>query len=100
VRVGAVLDVGSPKTHELRSAGFRNFLATHLGDLSKGKWPRALIFGDSKVHRQRPRSSGASRSRLMRALTDAGLPAMMVHDPRHTAASLAIASGANLKAVQ
>lgn len=37
---------------------------------------------------------------LMRALTDAGLPRMTVHDLRHTAASLAIASGANVKAVQ
>ncbi|WP_163618012.1 tyrosine-type recombinase/integrase [Microbacterium sp. B35-30] len=36
----------------------------------------------------------------MRALTDAGLPRMTVHDLRHTAASLAIASGANAKAVQ
>lgn len=36
----------------------------------------------------------------MRALANAGLPRMMVHDLRHTAASLAIASGANVKAVQ
>lgn len=36
----------------------------------------------------------------MRALTDAGLPRMTVHDLRHTAASLAIASGANVKAMQ
>ena len=36
----------------------------------------------------------------MRALADAGLPRMTVHDLRHTAASLAIASGANVKAVQ
>ena len=36
----------------------------------------------------------------MRALATAGLPRMTVHDLRHTAASLAIASGANVKTVQ
>lgn len=34
------------------------------------------------------------------ALDDAGLERMTIHDLRHTAASLAIASGANVKAVQ
>lgn len=100
VLVGSELHVGSPKTHELRSVEFPSFLAEPLGDLAKGKEPRALLFGDGDVHIQRPRSSGASRSWFMRALTDAGLPRMTVHDLRHTAASLAIASGANVKAVQ
>jgi len=35
-----------------------------------------------------------------RALETAGLPAMTIHDLRHTAASLAISSDANVKAVQ
>jgi integrase len=35
-----------------------------------------------------------------RALTAAGLPPMTIHDLRHTAASLAISAGANVKAVQ
>lgn len=35
-----------------------------------------------------------------RALLAAGLPPMTVHDLRHTAASLAISAGANVKAVQ
>lgn len=100
VRVGSELHVGSPKTHELRSVGFPNFLAEPLGELASGKEPRALLFGDGDDHIQRPRSSGASRSWFMRALADAGLPRMTVHDLRHTAASLAIASGANVKAVQ
>lgn len=100
VLVGTELHVGSPKTHELRSVGFPNFLAEPLKTLAAGKEPRALLFGDGDVHIQRPRSSGASRSWFMRALTDAGLPRMTVHDLRHTAASLAIASGANVKAVQ
>lgn len=41
------------------------------------------------------------RSRVFdRAKKELGLPRLRVHDLRHTAASLAIASGANVKAVQ
>ena len=98
--VGSELHVGSPKTHELRSDGYPHFLAQPLGELAEGKEPRALLFGGGDESMQRPRSSGASRSWFMRALLNAGLPRMTVHDLRHTAASLAIASGANLKAVQ
>ncbi|MCU1508892.1 MAG: integrase [Glaciihabitans sp.] len=35
-----------------------------------------------------------------KALEKAGLPSMTIHDLRHTAASLAISAGANVKAVQ
>jgi len=100
VRVGADLHLGSPKTHELRSVGFPPFLREPLRALAGGKAPRALLFGNGEDHLQRPRASGASRSWFMRALADAGLPRMTIHDLRHTAASLAIASGANVKAVQ
>lgn len=100
VRVGRDLHVGSPKTHELRSVGFPAFLSEPLANAAAAKPPHALLFGDGGTHIQRPRSSGASRSWFMRALNDADLPRMTIHDLRHTAASLAIASGANVKAVQ
>ena len=35
-----------------------------------------------------------------RALRDSGVPTLTCHDLRHTAASIAISSGANVKAVQ
>jgi integrase len=60
----------------------------------------SLLFGDGIDYLGRPRSSGASRSRFMTALDTARLERMTVHDLRHTAASLAISSGANVKAVQ
>lgn len=100
VRVGSDLHVGTPKTHELRSVGYPAFLSELLARAAGEKPPHALLIGDGETHIQRPRSSGASRSWFMRALTDAGLPRMTIHDLRHTAASLAIASGANVKAVQ
>ncbi len=60
----------------------------------------AALFGDGLDYLGRPRSSGGSQSWFMAALAAAGLERMTVHDLRHTAASLAISSGANVKAVQ
>lgn len=48
----------------------------------------------------RPRSSEYPRSWFKAALVAAGLERMTIHDLRHTAASLAISSGADVKAVQ
>lgn len=100
VRVGAEVHVGTPKTHELRSVGFPTFLVLPLARMCEGKPRDALVFGGGLEYMQRPRTSGSSRSWFLRALDDAGLERMTVHDLRHTAASLAIATGANVKAVQ
>lgn len=100
VRVGADVHVGTPKTHELRSVGFPGFLVLPLARLCEGKHRNDLLFGGGLEHLQRSRTSGASRSWFVRALDDAGIERMTIHDLRHTAASLAIASGANVKAVQ
>jgi len=100
VRVGADIHVGSPKTHEVRSVPYPEFLELPIAKLCEGKTREMLLFGDGSVYFGRPRSSGASRSWFMTALEDAGLERMTIHDLRHTAASLAISSGANVKAVQ
>lgn len=100
VRVGAEIHVGSPKTHEMRSVPYPEFLELPIARLCEGKTRDQLLFGDGIDYFGRPRSSGASRSWFMRALMDAGLARMTIHDLRHTAASLAISSGANVKAVQ
>jgi len=100
VRVGAEIHVGSPKTHELRSVPYPEFLELPIAKMCEGKARDGLLFGDGVDYLGRPRSSGASRSWFMTALDAAGLERMTVHDLRHTAASLAISSGANVKAVQ
>ncbi len=100
VRVGTEIHVGSPKTHELRSVPYPEFLSLPIARLCEGKKRGDLVFGDGLVHLQRPRASGQSRSWFVRALDDAGLERMTIHDLRHTAASLAISAGANVKAVQ
>ncbi len=100
VRVGAEIHVGSPKTHEMRSVPYPEFLELTIAKLCEGKPRDALLFGGGLDYLQRPRASGKSRSWFMTALGQAGLERMTVHDLRHTAASLAISSGANVKAVQ
>lgn len=100
VRVGAEIFVGSPKTHEVRSVPFPEFLDDPIARLCEGKPPSGLLFGDGKDYFGRPRSSEYSRSWFKSALMTAGLERMTIHDLRHTAASLAISSGANVKAVQ
>jgi integrase len=100
VRVGSEIHVGTPKTHELRSVPYPEFLSLPIAKLCDGKVRSQLLFGDGSDYLGRPRASGASRSWFVKALQDAGLERMTVHDLRHTAASLAISSGANVKAVQ
>jgi integrase len=46
------------------------------------------------------RASKGSKSWFVTALAESGLDPMAPHDLRHTGASLAISSGANVKAVQ
>ena len=49
---------------------------------------------------RRTRSDEGSKSWFKTALTKAELPTMTTHDLRHTAASLAVQAGANVKTVQ
>jgi integrase len=98
VTVGAELVVGTPKTHKRRSVPFPAFLAPELSAKCAGKPGRALVFGDGDLHQRRPDQRGGwfayakKRSDVREDLT--------IHHLRHIAASLAIASGANVKAVQ
>lgn len=98
VMVGAELIVGTPKTHKRRSVPFPAFLAQPLSEICAGKSRRALVFGDGDSHQRRPDQRGGW---FAYAKKRSGVPEdLTIHDLRHTAASLAIASGANVKAVQ
>jgi integrase len=93
----------TPKTHERRSVPFPAVLADELAALMVGKDRDALVFTDQR--------SGVLRNSNWRARvfqpavdkcqkTDDSFPSITPHDLRHTAASLAISAGANVKAVQ
>lgn len=87
---------GTPKGHERREIPIPRFLADELADHVDGRQPDDLVFPAEKGGATR--SQGFQRS----ALTDAAqsLGHIHPHALRHTAASLAIASGANVKVVQ
>jgi integrase len=105
------------KNHERRS--FPSFLAEELAALMEGKSREDLVFGSAagetlRVSHYRPRvfakavtaqqdvarkAREEERARTGKATTPE-FPKITPHDLRHTAASLAISAGANVKAVQ
>ena len=101
VEVGNPIEVGMPKSHKRRSVAFPHFLVASLKLQLAGKSPNDLVVSDSfGFHMKRTRVSTGPRSWFKTALVTTGLPPMTMHDLRHTAVSLAISSGANVKAVQ
>lgn len=102
VQVGSAVKVGSPKTHERRSVPFPAFLALQLAKRCEGKGRDELVFQsptEPGEHLKRS-SSATAKSWFVLSVARAGIPRVTPHDLRHTAASLAISSGANVKAVQ
>lgn len=102
VMVAGTLHVGTPKTHQLRTVPFPAFLTELLAFESTGKSGAELLFGDGHSHVTLPHSTQGWFAQAVRRLQarDAGYPTVTPHDLRHTAASLAVSAGANVKAVQ
>jgi integrase len=93
----------TPKTWERRSVPFPASLAKELAALMVGKDRDALVFTDLRggVLRNsnwRARVFAPAVAACQKA--DKSFPTITPHDLRHTAASLAISAGANVKAVQ
>jgi integrase len=86
------------KTNKSRVVALPAFLAEELMTATTGKKPDHLVFGN--------RRGGLLRNRnfttrvLAPAAAEVGLNGLTVHALRHTAASLAISAGANVKVVQ
>jgi len=100
----AVVDVnghavfGTPKTHQRRQVPIPRFLAEELAAHVAGKAPGDFVFAAEKggvLHLRNFR-----RTSFDPAVRVTGLTGLTPHALRHTAASLAIASGANVKVVQ
>ncbi len=94
---------GTPKTHERRSVPYPVLLSELLRARCAGKAPGDLVFAGadggvlrSSNFRYRWFDPALARVRA----EDPDFPRITPHDLRHTAASLAIAAGANVKAVQ
>jgi integrase len=103
VNVGGQIIVGTPKTHKVRSVPFPSFMSVALTSLGEGKSRESILFGNGVRYERSPDTrdgwfTGACKRVRM---SDLDFPAhITLHDLRHTAASLAISAGANVKAVQ
>lgn len=99
VLVGGKVVVGTPKTHKRREVPFPAFLTASLEDLCSDREDSSVLFPD-KFGNHLTTPTIRENSWFDRALDAADLKPMTIHDLRHTAASLAVSSGANVKAVQ
>ncbi|MFF1531498.1 tyrosine-type recombinase/integrase [Cellulomonas sp. NPDC058312] len=98
VQVGARIEVGTPKSDKPRSIPIPAFLVEELAAHCVGKPRDALVFpGPDGDFLRRPNSE---RGWFRSAARKAGAEELTPHDLRHTAASLAVSAGANVKAVQ
>ncbi|WP_237568693.1 tyrosine-type recombinase/integrase [Mycolicibacterium lacusdiani] len=98
VQVGSTIHVGTTKGHKQRSVPLPTFLVAYLARQCEGKQRDALLFpGSDGEHLERPHTGSGW---FDKAVTTAGVPRVTPHDLRHTAASLAVSAGANVKAVQ
>jgi len=90
--------IGTPKTGKPREVGFPDFLNTLLLAQCKAKQATDLVFpGKDGGIRKTPNCRDGW---FANAAKRAGLAGVTPHKLRHTAASLAISSGANVKVVQ
>lgn len=102
--VEAVADVnghlifGSPKSHQHRSVPVPRFLRDDLVQHVAGRGQEDLVF--TAPRGAVLRVNNFRRRHFDRAAAQVGLAGLVPHELRHTAASLAIASGASVKGVQ
>lgn len=94
---GGRLVWGTPKTHQSRSVPVPRFLIDELAAHVAGRSQDDLVFGSATGNPLRNRS--ARRSWFDRAAVEIGMPGLVPHELRHTAASLAVSSGANVLVV-
>jgi integrase len=98
VQYGTEIYVGTPKAHKCRTVPLPEFLLTYLARQCEGRERDDLLFpGDDGKHLRRAHPTSG---RFAKAVAASGIPRATPHDLRHTAASLAVSAGANVKAVQ
>lgn len=96
--VAGVQTWGTPKGHERREVPLPRFLVEELAGHVTGKDREDLVFLGERGAVLR--AQVFQRAAMTAAATEIGVPGLHPHELRHTAASLAIASGADVKVVQ
>ena len=98
VQVNMTMHIGTPKSDKSRSVPIPGFLVVELARQCEGKGRDDLVFpsrdGDYL------KRSVSFTGWFTKAVERSGVPRLTPHDLRHTCASLSIAAGANVKAVQ
>ena len=89
---------GTPKSHERREVPIPPFLTDELRGLVEGKAPDDLVFAG--IRNGQPMRVSTFSGPFKAAAAAIGVPKLHPHQLRHTAASLAIAAGADVKVVQ
>jgi integrase len=94
-------DIVTPKSNKFRDVPIALIALEALVEQCEGKQPEDLVFTDPSGKALRPQSVGPkAKGWYKHALKEAGLPLLPPHDLRHTAASIAVSSGANVKQIQ
>lgn len=97
--VDGAMVIGPPKNGKERTVPLTAFMAARLAARLQGKGRDILVFPSERGHHLR--SNNFKTREYDPAVEAAGLPeGLWVHDLRHTAASLAVHSGASVKSVQ
>ena len=96
--VSGELIVGTPKSHQERVVPVPRFVTELLVDQLSDAEANDLAFTSPRGRMLRV--GNFRRSYFDRAARQVGLEGLVPHELRHTAASLAIGAGANVKAVQ
>jgi integrase len=96
--VNGRLEFGATKTHAARSVPLPPSLRDALMVQLAGKAPGDFVFTSPEGGTLRV--TAFRQRQFDKAVREAGLDGLTPHELRHTAASLAIAAGANVKAVQ
>lgn len=100
-QVGKEFHEGTPKSYEQRSVPIPLEVAQLIELQCATKTRGAVVFDDGYGgYQRRVHASERERSWWNTALASAGVERLVLHDLRHTAASLAVSAGANVKAVQ
>lgn len=102
-RIGSEWTETSPKSHEMRDMPMPSIVGEALLPVLAGKGPSDWVFRDHLGRPPRNQSAAGAKSNrtwFVSACRRAGVEPLPPHDLRHTAASIAVHAGANIKALQ
>lgn len=100
LRSGGMSYEDVPKSWERREVPVPSIVLDALREECKGKQPTDLVFTGARGGHIVEQSRNDPRKWYAKALAASGVPSLTCHDLRHTAASIAVHSGANVKALQ